>query len=107
VDDVTVRHVDNGFGLVAASACTLRHTRVAGRGAHHPYFCREDSHDNLIEDFTIEARTTPAPVGTQLHGIDIDVPDFAGDLHSRLELYGTTDAVRPRNLYDAQRALPR
>ncbi|QOV37458.1 hypothetical protein IM697_03190 [Streptomyces ferrugineus] len=199
--DVTVRHVDNGFGLVAASACTLRHTRVAGRGSHHPYFCREGSHDNLIEDFTVEARTTPAPSGTQLHGINveglsshnvwsrgdmrmgtfdshrglpfanvrtditvhnngrhggdasagplfgarfthwnvrvtngragmirldglapysatvginevrefdqIDVPDFAGDLHSRLELYGTTDAVRPRNLYDAQRALAR
>ena len=201
VDDVTVRHVDNGFGLVAASACTLRHTRVAGRGSHHPYFCREGSHDNLIEDFTIEARTTPAPPGTQLHGINveglsshnvwsrgdmrtgtfdshrglpfadvrtditvhndgrhggdasagplfgarfthwnirvtngragmirldglapysatvglnevtefdqIDIPDFAGDLRSRLELYGTTDAVRPRNLYDAQRALSR
>ncbi|MFF5483056.1 glycosyl hydrolase family 28-related protein [Streptomyces sp. NPDC012935] len=200
-NDVTVRHVDNGFGLVAASACTLRHTRVAGRGSHHPYFCREGSHDNLIEDFTIEARTTPAPSGTQLHGINveglsshnvwsrgdmrmgtfdshrglpfanvrtditvhndgrhggdasagplfgarfthwnvrvtngragmirldglapysatvglnevrefdqIDVPDFAGDLHSRLELYGTTDVVRPRNLYDAQRELLR
>jgi hypothetical protein len=33
----------------------------------------------------------------------IDVPDFTGDLHSRLELYGTTDVVRPRNLYEAQR----
>ncbi|MGW5616384.1 glycosyl hydrolase family 28-related protein [Streptomyces sp. NPDC003877] len=198
VDDVTVRHTDNGFGLVAASACTLRRTRVAGRGTHHPYFCREGSHDNLIEDFTIEERTTPAPAGTQLHGINveglsshnvwsrgvmrmgtfdshrgmpfanvrtditvhndgrhggdatagplfgarfthwnirvtngraglmkidglapfsatvginevrefdqIDAPDFEGDLHSRLELYGTTDAVRPRNLYEAQRA---
>ncbi|WP_420712030.1 MULTISPECIES: glycosyl hydrolase family 28-related protein [unclassified Streptomyces] len=201
VDDVTVRHVDNGFGLVAASACTLRRTRVAGRGSHHPYFCREGSHDNLIEDFTIEERTVPAPANTQLHGINVeglsshnvwsrgdmrmgtfdshrglpfanvrtditvdnngrhggdasagplfgarfthwnirvtngraglmkidglapysatvginevrefdqtDVPDFTGDLHSRLELYGTTDAVRPRNLYDAQRALLR
>ncbi|MFJ7302607.1 glycosyl hydrolase family 28-related protein [Streptomyces sp. NPDC099088] len=199
VDDVTVRHVDNGFGLVAASACTLRRTRVAGRGSHHPYFCREGSHDNLIEDFTIEERTVPAPAGTQLHGINveglssynvwsrgdmrmgtfdshrglpfanvrtditvdndgrhggdasagplfgarfthwnirvtngraglmridglapysatvgvnevtefdqIDVPDFTGDLHARLELYGTTDAVRPRNLYEAQRGL--
>ncbi|MEU6527633.1 glycosyl hydrolase family 28-related protein [Streptomyces sp. NPDC046928] len=201
VHDVTVRHVDNGFGLVAASACTLTHTRVAGRGVHHPYFCREGSHDNLVEDFTIEARTTPAPANTQLHGINveglsshnvwsrgdmrmgtfdshrglpfanvrtditvlndgrhggdasagplfgarfthwnvrvangragmirldglapysatvglnevsefgqIDVPDFTGDLHARLELYGTTDVVRPRNLYDAQRALAR
>lgn len=200
VDDVTVRNVDNGFGLVAASACTLRRTRVGGRGEHHPYFCREGSHDNLIEDFTIEERTVPAPSDTQLHGINveglsscnvwshgemrmgtfdshrglpfanvrtditvnnngrhggdanagplfgarfthwnvrvtngraglmrldglapysatvgldtvtdfdqIDVPDFTGDLHSRLELYGTWDAVRPRNLYEAQRELP-
>ncbi|MCW7942291.1 hypothetical protein AAW14_09570 [Streptomyces hygroscopicus] len=198
-DDVVVRHVDNGFGLVAASSCTLRHTRVTGRGSHHPYFCREGSHDNLIEDFTIEQRTVPAPPDTQLHGINveglssynvwsrgemqmgtfdshrglpfanvrtditvnnngrhggdasagplfgarfshwnirvtngraglmkidglapcsatvglnvvsefdqIDVPDFTGDLHSRLELYGTTDVVRPRNLYEAQREL--
>ncbi|PTM98241.1 pectate lyase-like protein [Streptomyces sp. VMFN-G11Ma] len=199
VDDVTVRDVDNGFGLVAASACTLRRTRVGGRGEHHPYFCREGSHDNLIEDFTIEQRTVPAPADTQLHGINveglsshnvwsrgdmqmgtfdshrglpfanvrtditvnnngrhggdasagplfgarfthwnvrvtngraglvkiddlapysatvgvdevrefdqIDVPDFTGDLHARLELYPTTDAVRPRNLYEAQREL--
>lgn len=35
----------------------------------------------------------------------IDVPDFGGDLHARLELYPTTDAVRPRNLYEAQRGL--
>lgn len=199
VDDVTVRHVDNGFGLVAASACTLRRTRVAGRGSHHPYFCREGSHDNLIEDFTIEERTTPAPATTQLHGVNveglssynvwsrgdmrmgtfdshrglpfadvrtditlnnngrhggdasagplfgarfthwnirvtngraglvkidnlapysatvaidevrefdqIDVSDFTGDLHTRLELYGAPDAVRPRNLYEAQRGL--
>ncbi|MEV3990661.1 glycosyl hydrolase family 28-related protein [Streptomyces sp. NPDC049837] len=200
-DDVTVRHVDNGFGLVAASACTLRRTRVAGRGAHHPYFCREGSHDNLVEDFTVERRTTPAPPGTQLHGINveglssynvwsrgemetgtfdthrgmpfanvrtqirvhndgrhggdasagplygarfthwnvtvtnqraglvrldgiapysatvgisevrefdqIDVPDFAGPLHTRLEAYGTPVSVRPQNLYEAQRALLR
>ncbi|MFF7471109.1 glycosyl hydrolase family 28-related protein [Streptomyces sp. NPDC008092] len=201
VDDVTVRNVDNGFGLVAASACTLRRTRVGGRGEHHPYFCREGSHDNLVEDFTVEQRTVPAPSDTQLHGINveglssynvwsrgemqmgtfdshrglpfanvrtditvdnngrhggdanagplfgarfthwnvrvtngraglmrldglapysatvglntvtdfdqIDVPDFTGDLNSRLELYGTWDAVRPRNLYEAQRALLR
>ncbi|WP_234018770.1 MULTISPECIES: glycoside hydrolase family 55 protein [unclassified Streptomyces] len=199
VDDVTVWNVDNGFGFVAASASTLRRTTVGGRGAHHPYFCREGSHDNLVEDFTVARRTVPAPPGTQLHGINveglsshnvwsrgrmemgtfdshrgmpfanvrtditvnndgrhggdasagplfgarfthwnirvtneraglmkidglapwsatvgvttvrefdqIDVPDFEGDLHSRLELYGTTDAVRPRNLYDAQRRL--
>ncbi|WP_245970835.1 glycoside hydrolase family 55 protein [Streptomyces rishiriensis] len=198
-DDVTVRHVDNGFGLVAASACTLRRTRVAGRGSHHPYFCREGSHDNLVEDFTVEERTVPGRPDTQLHGINveglssynvwsrgdmrmgtfdshrgmpfanvrtditvnndgrhggdasagplfgarfthwnirvvngraglvkidglapysatvgidqvtefdqIDVPDFTGDLHTRLELYGAPQAVRPRNLHEAQRGL--
>ncbi|WP_065482850.1 glycosyl hydrolase family 28-related protein [Streptomyces sp. PTY087I2] len=198
-DDVTVRHVDNGFGLIGASACTLRRTKVEGRGAHHPYYCREGSHDNLIEDFTIAARTTPAPVGTQLHGINveglssynvwsrgrmetgtfdshrgmpfanvrtditvnndgvhggdasagplfgarfthwnirvtneraglmkidglapysatvginevrefgqIDVPDFTGDLHTRLETYGSPETVRPANLYEAQRGV--
>ncbi|WP_329208708.1 glycoside hydrolase family 55 protein [Streptomyces sp. NBC_00683] len=200
-DDITVRHVDNGFGLIGASACTLRRTKVTGRGAHHPYYCREGSHDNLIEDFTVEERTVPAPAGTQLHGINveglssynvwsngrmemgtfdshrgmpfanvrtditvdnngrhggdasagplfgarfthwnirvtngraglmridglapysatvgisevtefdqIDVPDFTGDLHTRLEAYGTPEAVRPRNLYQAQRDLTR
>ncbi|MFJ1901016.1 glycosyl hydrolase family 28-related protein [Streptomyces sp. NPDC088115] len=200
-DDITVRHVDNGFGLIGASACTLRRTRVAGRGSHHPYYCREGSHDNLVEDFTIEQRTVPAPAGTQLHGINveglssynvwsrgememgtfdshrgmpfanvrtditvnnngqhggdasagplfgarfthwnirvtngraglmridglapcsasvgisevtefgqIDVPDFTGDLHTRLEAYGTPEAVRPQNLHDAQRSLGR
>lgn len=200
-DDITVRHVDNGFGLIGASACTLRRTKVAGRGSHHPYYCREGSHDNLIEDFTIEQRTVPAPSGTQLHGINveglssynvwsrgvmemgtfdshrgmpfanvrtditvnnngrhggdasagplfgarfthwnirvtngraglmridglapysatvgvsevtefdqIDVPDFTGDLHTRLEAYGTPETVRPANLHDAQRALGR
>ncbi|MEU0370395.1 glycosyl hydrolase family 28-related protein [Streptomyces sp. NPDC006283] len=198
-DDITVRHVDNGFGLVAASACTLRRTRVEGRGSHHPYFCREGSHDNLVEDFTVAERTRPAPEGTQLHGINVeglssynvwsrgvmemgtfdthrgmpfacvrtqitvnnngrhggdasagplygarfahwnvtvmneraglikidevapysatvaistvrefdqtDVPDFTGALNSRLEAYGSPGAVRPANLYEAQRAL--
>ncbi|WP_435849980.1 glycosyl hydrolase family 28-related protein [Streptomyces microflavus] len=198
-DDVTVRHVDNGFGLIGASACTLRRTKVEGRGAHHPYYCREGSHDNLIEDFTVAERTTPAPSGTQLHGINveglssynvwsrgrmemgtfdshrgmpfanvrtditvnnngvhggdasagplfgarfthwnirvtngraglmridglapysatvgisevrefgqIDVPDFSGDLHTRLAAYGTPEAVRPANLYEAQRGV--
>ncbi|MFJ3900011.1 glycoside hydrolase family 55 protein [Streptomyces sp. NPDC090025] len=196
-EDVVVRHVDNGFGLVAASACTLRRTAVEGRGSHHPYFCREGAHDNLIEDFRIAARTVPAPAGTQLHGINVeglssynvwsrglmemgtfdthrgmpfanvrteitvenngrhggdasagplygarfahwnvtvtngraglvkidtvapysatvgisevtefdqtDVPDFAGELHARVEAYGAPGAVRPRNLYEAQR----
>ncbi|MFJ4920888.1 glycosyl hydrolase family 28-related protein [Streptomyces sp. NPDC088725] len=197
--DVVVRHTDNGFGLVAASACTLRATRVTGRGSHHPYYCREGSHDNLVEDFAVERPAVPAAEGTQLHGINVeglsshnvwsrgrmeagtfdthrgmpfanvrteitvtndgrhggdgsagplygarfahwnitvtnaraglvridtiapysatagisevrefdqtDVPDFEGDLHTRLEHYGRPEAVVPRNLYEAQRGL--
>lgn len=198
-DDVHVVNVDNGFLLVAAKGSTLHRTRVSGRGSHHPYCCREGSHDNLIEDFAIDQRTViPAPAGTQLHGINveglssynvwsrgrldmgtfdthrglpfanvrteitvfndgshggdasagplygarfthwnvtvtngragcikiddiapysatagisevtpfgqIDVPDFTGPLHSRLESYGTP-AVTPPNLYEAQRRL--
>ncbi|MFG2227406.1 glycoside hydrolase family 55 protein [Streptomyces sp. NPDC048644] len=72
LDDVHVRHADNGFLLVAAKACTLRRTRVSGRGSHHPYCCREGSHDNLVEGFAIERRTVPAPPGTQLHGINVE-----------------------------------
>ncbi|GAB7110173.1 hypothetical protein JCM4814A_84880 [Streptomyces phaeofaciens JCM 4814] len=199
VDDVRVNNADNGFLLVAAKACTLRRTTVSGRGGHHPYCCREGSHDNLVDTFTIERRTSPAPSNTQLHGINveglsshnvwtrgrmemgtfdthrglpfanvrtditldnvgqhggdasagplygarfthwnvtvtngraglvkideiaprsatvaisevrefgqIDVPDFAGDLNTAVELYGRPGQVWPANLYDAQRAL--
>ncbi|MGW3564686.1 glycosyl hydrolase family 28-related protein [Streptomyces sp. NPDC000941] len=199
VDDVTVNNPDNGFLLVAAKACTLSRIRVSGRGSHHPFCCREGSHDNLIEDFVLSERTVPAPAGTQLHGINVeglssynvwsrgrmemgtfdthrgmpfanvrtditvdndgrhggdasagplygarfthwnvtvtnqraglikideiapysatagisevrefdqtDVPDFAGPLHSRIESYGHPEALRPRNLYEAQRDL--
>jgi hypothetical protein len=71
-DDVHAVNVDNGFLLVAAKAVTLSRTRVSGRGSHHPYACREGSHDNLIEDFAIDRRTVPAPAGTQLHGINAE-----------------------------------
>jgi hypothetical protein len=72
VDDVEAVDVDNGFLMVAAKATTFRRTRVSGRGSHHPFACREGSHDNLIEDFAIDQRTVPAPAGTQLHGINVE-----------------------------------
>ncbi|MEV5973714.1 hypothetical protein [Streptomyces sp. NPDC051921] len=37
----------------------------------------------------------------------IDVPDSTGDLHTRLEAYGTPGAVRPRNLHEAQKRFRR
>ncbi|MEV6106851.1 glycosyl hydrolase family 28-related protein [Streptomyces sp. NPDC051940] len=72
VDQVRTVHVDNGFLFVAAKACTLRRTSVGGRGSHHPYACREQSHDNLVEDFRIEDRTAPAVPGSGLHGINVE-----------------------------------
>jgi len=35
----------------------------------------------------------------------IDVPGFTGDLHTRPAAYGSPEAVRPRNLYEAQRGV--
>ncbi len=35
----------------------------------------------------------------------IDVPDFTGDLNTRLEAYGRPEAVRRANLYAAQRGV--
>jgi hypothetical protein len=72
VDDVHAVDVDNGFLMVAAKATTFHRTRVSGRGGHHPYACREGSHDNLFDDFTIDRRTVPAPPGTQLHGVNVE-----------------------------------
>jgi hypothetical protein len=72
VDDVHAVDVDNGFLMVAAKATTFRRTRVSGRGCHHAYVCREGSHDNLVTDFAVDRRTTPAPPGTQTHGINVE-----------------------------------
>jgi hypothetical protein len=72
VDDVQAVDVDNGFLMVAAKATTFRRTRVSGRGAHHPYACREGSHDNLVDDFAVDARTVPAPPGTLVHGVNVE-----------------------------------
>ncbi|MFF9511169.1 hypothetical protein ACF1BU_31925 [Streptomyces sp. NPDC014724] len=33
------------------------------------------------------------------------LPDFTGELHTRLEAYVAPEAVRPPNLHDAQRAV--
>ncbi|MER7399489.1 glycosyl hydrolase family 28-related protein [Streptomyces sp. NPDC000151] len=94
VRDVVARHVDNGFGMTAASACTISNTRVAGRGSHHPYYCREGSHDNLFEDFTIEQRTVPTPPGTQLHGINVEgLSSYNVWSRGRMEM-GTFDSHR-------------
>ncbi len=71
-DDVTVVDSDNGFLLVAAKGVTLSRTWVAGRGQHHSYCCREQSHDNLVEDFGIGKFTEPPTPGSGHHGINVE-----------------------------------
>ncbi|GLZ31499.1 hypothetical protein Lesp02_36870 [Lentzea sp. NBRC 105346] len=71
-DDVTVRDVDNGFLLVSSKGITLHNTRVAGRGSHHPYATREQSHDNLFDTFTIEALSEPSQPGVGNHGLNVE-----------------------------------
>lgn len=94
VRDVVARHVDNGLGITAGSACTISNTRVAGRGWHHAYYCREGAHDNLFEDFVIEQRTVPAPPGTMLHGINVEnLSSYNVWSRGRMEM-GTFDSHR-------------
>jgi hypothetical protein len=71
-DDVTVVDSDNGFLLVAAKGVTLSRTWVAGRGQHHSYCCREQSHDNLMENFGIGKFTEPPTPGSGHHGINVE-----------------------------------
>lgn len=70
--DVSVVDSDNGFLLVSAKGVTLWQTRVSGRGQHHSYACREQSHDNLIEDFGIGKFTEPPTPGSGHHGINVE-----------------------------------
>ena len=71
-DDVIVVDSDNGFLLVSAKNVTMRRTGVVGRGQHHSYACREQSHDNLIEDFFIGTFTEAPTPGSAHHGINVE-----------------------------------
>ncbi|UED86142.1 glycoside hydrolase family 55 protein [Streptomyces profundus] len=94
VRDVEVTHADNGFLLVSAKGCTLRGTTISGRGSHHPYCCREGSHDNLVEDFALLDRTSPPPADTQLHGINVEgLSSYNVWSRGRMEM-GTFDSHR-------------
>lgn len=70
--NVVVRDSDNGFGLSSSKNVTLTNVSVEGRARHHPFICREQSHDNLVERFRISAPTTPLPAGSLTHGINVE-----------------------------------
>ncbi len=71
-DDVHVHDVDNGFLLVSAKGISLLNTRVSGRGHHHAYATREQSHDNLTDGFVIEAPSEPSQAGAGNHGLNVE-----------------------------------
>jgi hypothetical protein len=96
-DDVTVVDSDNGFLLVAAKGVTLSRTWVAGRGQHHSYACREQSHDNLVEDFGIGRFTEPPTPGSGHHGINVEGLS-CGNVWSRGRMLAGT--------FDTHRGLP-
>jgi hypothetical protein len=96
-DDVTVVDSDNGFLLVSAKSVTLSRTWVAGRGQHHSYCCREQSHDNLVEDFGIGKFTEPPTPGSGHHGINVEGLS-CGNVWSRGRMLAGT--------FDTHRGLP-
>jgi hypothetical protein len=96
-DDVSVVDSDNGFLLVSAKGVTLSRTRVSGRGQHHSYACREQSHDNLIEDFAIGKFTEPPTPGSGHHGINVEGLS-CGNVWSRGRMQAGT--------FDTHRGLP-
>lgn len=70
--EVRVENCDLGFGFTGAKSVTLREVVVGGRSAHHSFACRMQSHDNLVEDFEIEAFTVPVPSGAVHHGLNLE-----------------------------------
>jgi len=69
---VRVENCDLGFGFTSAKSTTLDRVVVGGRGAHHSFACRMQSHDNLVDDFDIEAFTVPVPAGAVHHGLNLE-----------------------------------
>lgn len=71
-DDLVVHDGDNGFVFTCAKNVTLTRTVVSGRARHHSYICREQSHDNVVDDFVIDEATTELTDGAIHHGINVE-----------------------------------
>jgi hypothetical protein len=70
--NVRVDNCDLGFGFTTAKSNTVTGVTVGGRSAHHSFACRMQSHDNLVDDFEIEAFTVPVPEGAVHHGLNLE-----------------------------------
>lgn len=91
--NVVVRHSDNAFGLTSSKGVTLCDVIVEGRARHHPFICREQSHDNLVQNFTIDAPSTELPEGARTHGLNIEGYS-SGNVWSGGTMVGTFDSHR-------------
>ena len=56
VRDLTIENCDNGIIVDGSSNCTMTGWRLVGGGHHHGTMCRGGSHDNLLQNFTIESK---------------------------------------------------
>ena len=70
--NIHVLNADVAFAMTAAKSCHLSGISAGGRSLHHFVACRVLSHDNLVEDFTLENFTIPAVPGSYLHGINVE-----------------------------------
>ncbi|MEU3617956.1 hypothetical protein ABZ725_37410 [Streptomyces sp. NPDC006872] len=95
--DVHVLNADVAFGMTAAKSCTLSGISAGGRSLHHFTITRDESHDNLIEDFVLQDFTVPAVPGAYLHGISVEALS-SGNVWRRGTLHTGT--------FDSHRALP-
>ncbi|MGD7732061.1 glycosyl hydrolase family 28-related protein [Propionibacteriaceae bacterium G57] len=94
---VRVENSDVAFGLTGAKSVTFAEVTVAGRACHHPFVIRMQSHDNLIEQFTIEPFTVPSVTGAWPHGINAEGLSSGNVYHRGVMAEGT---------FDSHRALP-
>lgn len=91
--NVVVRHSDNGFGITSSKGITLTNVTVDGRARHHPFICREQSHDNLVQRFQISSPSTKLPDGALTHGLNVEGYS-SGNVWSEGNMEGTFDSHR-------------
>ncbi|NEA35353.1 glycosyl hydrolase family 28-related protein [Streptomyces sp. SID13031] len=96
-DDVRVENCDLGFGFTTTKAVTLTDVAVGGRSAHHSFACRMQSHDNLVDGFTIEEFKVPLPNGSLHHGLNLEGLS-AGNVWRR--------GTMAEGTFDTHRAMP-
>jgi hypothetical protein len=84
--DIIIENYDVGVGFSAAKNCTVSCLILRGQASHHGTATRNQSHDNLVENFTIENQP--------FHGINTEGMS-SGNVWRNGELkFGTFDSHR-------------